>query len=102
MESDDLNQTIAIVVDIHQGPQYRWGNIQVIGLDPRTETLLRAQLKTGNPVNPKLIEDFYRDNESLLPVGASPQSVKWRRDAQHAIVDLTFDFRAPASQPIDD
>jgi len=102
LESDDVNQTVAIVIDIHEGPQYRWGNIQVIGLDPRTETLLRAQLKTGNPVNPKLIEDFYRDNKSFLPVGASPESVEWRRDAQHAIVDLAFDFSAPASQSIHD
>ena len=97
LESDDVNQTVAIVIDIDEGPQYRWGNIQVIGLDPRTEGLLRAQLKTGNPVNPKLIEDFYRDNESFLPVGASPESVEWRRDAQHAILDLAFDFSAPAS-----
>jgi outer membrane protein assembly factor BamA len=102
LESDDVNQTVAIVIHIHEGPQYRWGNIQVIGLDPRTETLLRAQLKTGNPVNPKLIEDFYRDNKSFLPAGASPESVEWRRDAQHAIVDLAFDFSAPASQSIHD
>ena len=100
MEHDQSSQTIAIVIDVNEGPQYRWGSIQVIGLDAKTEALLRSRLTTGSPVNPKVIRDFYRDNKSLLPVGASPESVKWRSDAQRAIVDLTFDFRTPASAPV--
>lgn len=97
MQFDDRNQTVAIFVELNEGQPYRWGNIQVIGLDPKIETLLRSKLKAGSLVNPKLIEDFYRDNKSLLPVGASPQSVKWQHDAENATVDLTFDFRIPVS-----
>lgn len=67
----------------------------MIGLDPKAETLLRSQLKAGSPVNPRLIEDFYRENKSLLPDRASPERVKWQSDAQRGIVDLTFDFRIP-------
>lgn len=102
MEFDQVNQTIAIVVDINEGREYRWGNTQVIGLDAKIETLLRAGLTPGDVVNPKVIWDFYRDNKSLLPVGASPETVKWQRDAQRAIVDLTFDFRTPASPSVHD
>ena len=102
MEFDQGNQTIAIVLDVNEGPQYRWGNIQVIGLDPKIEALLRSRLTTGSPVNPELIGDFYRDNKSLLPSSASPESVKWRSDAQRAIVDLTFDFTTPALPPAHD
>jgi outer membrane protein assembly factor BamA len=76
MQSDDTGRSVAIFVELNQGKQYRWGNIQVIGLDPKVETLLKSQLKMGTPVNSKLIEDFYRDNESLLPVGVSPQGVR--------------------------
>jgi len=90
------------VVDVNEGPQYRWGKIQVIGLDPKIETLLKSRLTPGGPVNPKLIRDFYRDNKSRLPVGASPESVKWQRDTQRAIVDLTFDFTTPALPSIHD
>jgi outer membrane protein assembly factor BamA len=97
IQVDDTNQTVAIFVELNEGQPYRWGNIQVIGLDPKIETLLRSKLKAGSPVNPKLIEDFYRDNKFLLPVGASPQSVKWQHDAERATVDLTFDFRIPVS-----
>lgn len=97
MQFDQTNQTVTIFVELNEGQPYRWGNIQVIGLDPKIETILRSKLKAGSLVNPKLIEDFYRDNKSLLPVGASPQSVKWQHDAERATVDLTFDFRIPIS-----
>jgi hypothetical protein len=93
---DQENQTGAIFVELTEGRQYRWGKIEVIGLDPKVETLLRSQLKAGSLVNPKLIDDFYRDNKSLLPVGVSPQSVKWQRHPERATLDLTFDFRTPA------
>jgi len=97
MQIDESNQTVTISVGLSEGKQYTWGNMRVIGLDPKMEALLRSQVKTGSPVNPEIIEDFYRDNQSLLPLGASPKDVKWERDAEQAIVNLTFDFRAPIS-----
>ena len=96
-QNDDSNQTVELVVELDEGKQYRWGNIQVIGLDPKMEMLLKTQLKTGSPVNPKLIEDFYRNNKSALPVGASPKNVKWQYDRERATVELTFDLRGPRS-----
>jgi outer membrane protein assembly factor BamA len=94
---DNTNQTVEFVVELNSGKQYRWGNLQVVGLDPKMEMLLKTQLKMGSPVNPKLIEDFYRDNKSALPVGASPKNVKWQYDRERATVDLTFDLRRPSS-----
>ena len=102
MQFDQTDQTVTIVVELSEGQQYRWGNIQVIGVDPNLEKLLRTQLHAGSPVNPKIIEDFYRDNKSVLPVGVSPQSVKWQHDDERATVNLTFDFRTPASPPLHD
>lgn len=96
-QADQENQTVAIVVDLNEGQRYTRGSIQVIGLEPRLETLLKSRLKPGSPANPKAIEDFYRDNQSLLPIGVSPKDVKWKRDAERATVDLTFDFRTPVS-----
>jgi len=97
MQIDESNQTVTISVGLSEGKQYTWGNMRVIGLDPNMEALLRSQVKTGSPVNPKTIEDFYRDNQFLLPLGACPKEVKWQRDTEHATVNLTFDFRAPIS-----
>jgi Surface antigen variable number repeat len=42
MELDDVNQTISIVIDINEGPQYQWRDIRVTGLNPKIETLLRV------------------------------------------------------------
>lgn len=92
LQSDDTDRSVAIFVELNGGTKYRWGNIEVIGLDPKMETLLKSQLKIGTPVNPKLIEDFYRDNQSVLPAGVSPKDVRWQRDAERATVDLTFNF----------
>ena len=100
IKSDDVNQTVALEMDITEGAKYHWGNIQVIGLDPTIETALRSRLATGSPVNRKLIQDFYQEYKSLLPVDASPETVKWDRDVQRAVVDLTFDFSTPPSQPV--
>jgi hypothetical protein len=100
IKSDDVNQTVALVMDITEGEKYRWGNIKVIGFDPAIETVLRSRLATGSPVNRKLIQDFYQEYKSLLPVGASPETVKWDRDVQRAVVHLTFDFSTPPSQPV--
>jgi outer membrane protein assembly factor BamA len=102
MELDQVNQTVSLVMDINEGPQYRWRDIRVIGLDPKLETLLRSRLTPGSPVNPNLIRDFYKEYKSLLPVGASPETVKWESDAQRTVVDLTFDFSTPASQSVHD
>jgi outer membrane protein assembly factor BamA len=92
MELDEVNQTVRLVLQITEGPKYRWGNVQVLGLDPEMEAVLRSRVLTGSPVNRKLIRDFYNDYRSLLPVGASPENVKWKPDSQRAVVDLTFDF----------
>jgi outer membrane protein assembly factor BamA len=99
---DDVNQTVALLLDITEGLQYRWGNIQVVGLDPKIEKLLRSLVTTDNPANRRLIQNFYEEYKSLLPLGASPKNVKWHPDAQLGIVDLTFDFSSPAAQSVHD
>jgi outer membrane protein assembly factor BamA len=98
LDLDDDHQTVALVLDITEGERYCWGKIQVVGLDPKLETILRARLAKDSIVNPKLIADFYQEYKSLLPAGASPDTVEWKRDVQRAIVDLTFDFSTPHSQ----
>jgi len=95
---DDDNQTVGLVVRIAEGLRYRWGKIQVSGLDPKIETILRARLPKDRPANPKLIRDFYQKYKSSLPVGASPETVEWKRNPKQATVDLTFDFGTPPAE----
>lgn len=102
IKSDDVHQTVALEMNIAEGEKYRWGSIQVIGLDPAMEAALRSWLVTGSAANRNLIRDFYKEYKSLLPVGASPETVRLDRETQRGIVDLRFDFRTPVLQPVHD
>ena len=97
---DRDNHTVALAMEITEGQQYRWGNIQVMGLDPKTETILRARLVKGSIVNTRLIREFYQEYKSSLPVGASPENAEWKFDREHFVVDVKFDFSTPAQQTI--
>jgi outer membrane protein assembly factor BamA len=102
MEIDEVNQTVGLVMAITEGPQYRWGNIRVMGLDPSKATTLRARLPKGSIVNPKLVREFYHEYKSLLPADASPETVEWNRDPQRAIVDVTFNFDTSEARSVYD
>jgi hypothetical protein len=102
MQLDQVHQTVSLMMDVNESPQYRWGNVQVIGLDPNLEGILRSRVTVGSPASPKLMRDFYREYKSLLPTGASPETVKWQPDAKRAIVDLTFEFSTPPAPPVHD
>jgi outer membrane protein assembly factor BamA len=99
---NDEKQTVTLVLEINQGQRYYWGNIRVIGLSLELETILRARLAKDSVVNPKLIADFYQEYKSLLPVGASPETVEGRRNETLAILDLTFDFSTPPAHVVHD
>ena len=99
---NDENQTIALGLEISQGQRYYWGNIRVIGLSPELETILTARLAKDSVVNPKLIEDFYQQYKSLLPVGASPETVEGHRNEALAVLDMTFDFSTPPAPVVHD
>jgi Surface antigen variable number repeat len=87
---NDEKQIVALALEINQGQRYYWGNIQVIGLTPELETILRTRLAKDSVINPKFIEEFYQQYQSLLPVGASPETVEWHRNEALAIVDMTL------------
>jgi len=97
---NDESHTVALAMEITEGPRYRWGNIQVMGLDPKIETILRARLAKDSIANTKLIREFYREYKSSMPVGVSPEAAEWNVDRVHCIVDIKFDFSTPAQQTI--
>ena len=85
---------MSFVMGSSDGPRYRLRNIQVVGLDPTLEGILRSKLKPGDVMNFQVIRDFYKDNKSVMPTDASPQDVKLTRDPENGMVDRSFDFRA--------
>jgi hypothetical protein len=92
---DRESETITVALtDITQGPQYRLGSVQILGLDPATESHLISKLKVGEVLDYNFVDDFYHDNKGVLPVGAAiDDSPRIELDRQRALAYLTFDFR---------
>jgi len=84
---------LELVMKIEEGKQYRIGRIEFLGMDAKTQSQLRPQLRPGDAYNPDLIDELFRQSKSLLPSDASRRdfSVLLRSQAE-GTVDLRFDF----------
>jgi surface antigen-like variable number repeat protein len=93
-EIGDGDGAVSLLMYISEGPQYRVGSVTILGLDPQTETILRSQLVAGRIYDWPALRSFLQNNKSLFPVDPL-QTLRPQYDKQFAIVNLTFDFRAP-------
>jgi Surface antigen variable number repeat len=94
IELDDKRQIVSICFDLDEEMQFRIGKIEVVGLDAKTEKALIWKIAPGIVFNSKLFEMFFKDNQSVLPAGASPATnARLQRDEKDGIVDIKFVFR---------
>jgi len=91
-EVDDQLQRISLVMRLDQQKQFRIRTTDVVGLAPGPEALLKSKLKAGEVFNPKVVDEFYEENKTLLPQGTSPTDLQVRRNARDGTVDLFFNF----------
>ena len=89
---DGDRQLVSIVLELDIGSQFRVGNVEVLGLDTSVESLLRSKLIPGDIYNPHVVYDFFKENQSLLPVGASLMNLDVCNNDAKGTVDLRFDF----------
>jgi outer membrane protein assembly factor BamA len=89
---DDRSRLIDLTMKIDEGPQYHVGKVEFLGLDESAQAQLKAQLHTGDPYNPYFVDEFLKQNKSLLPSDASEQDVSIHRNAKDHLVNLRFDF----------
>jgi len=76
-----------------QQKQFRIDKVDVSGLDPRTEGLLRSRVKSGDIFNSDLIHQFFEENQSALPPDASPrENLSVEKNVKAASASLRFDF----------
>jgi hypothetical protein len=92
---DDQPPLIALVFNLDPQQQFRVGNVDIAGLDPKLEARLRAIVRPGEIYLPLAVADFFNQNISELPAGLNP----WRAMHVHlngndAIIDMVFEFRA--------
>ena len=90
---DNEHQTISLTIVLSEEKQYRVGSVEVLGLDPALENLLRSLIRPGEIFNPQILNNFYKEHKSVLPPGASPENDEVLRDVRNATVALRLDFR---------
>lgn len=97
--SDD-RQYISVVVNVVEGRQFTVGSVQVFGLDHLISGHdIKLKLKHGDVFNPNFIDDFFQDNQLLLPAGVSPrENVEIKQRLRDATVAIVFDLR-PCPRP---
>ena len=92
-EVDDTTQRISLIFELDQQKQFRIGKINVLSFDPKLQALLESKVKAGDTFNSQVIEDFFEENKSALPPGASPEDMRREHtDVRAGLVDLTFNF----------
>jgi outer membrane protein assembly factor BamA len=93
---DELHQQITLVIVLQEGPQFRFGNIEVLGLDSALENELRSKIRSGDLVNFQLIVDFYQEHKSELPDEDLPEDTAFIPHIKEGTADALFDFRSCA------
>jgi hypothetical protein len=99
-EIDDSRQRISLVIVLDQQKQFRVASVEVYGLDPKMETLLKSKLKLGDVYTWQVVEDFLKQNASALPPDISPSDIELHRDVRRGTVDVRFNiFRGCPNLP---
>ena len=101
IEIDQIRHSVSLTIELDEQTQFRVRKVEVVGLDPGLEKVLRAKLSVGDIFNSGLMEEFYQQNKTVIPSDWRPRS-KIKRDPQSATLDLAFDFRSQTCPPAKD
>jgi len=90
---DEADQRASVTFEVDEDRRFTIGRVEVLGLPDAATNELKVRLKTGDPFNPELVDEFYRENRTVLPPNASKENTELTQNAQHNTVDVVFDFR---------
>lgn len=94
-EIDEAQQRISVTFELEEDKPFTVGQVEVLGLaGDAFENGLKMRLKTGDPFNPRLVDEFFSDNKGILPPLASQENVQIRQGLVNNTVDVVFDFRS--------
>jgi outer membrane protein assembly factor BamA len=95
----NINETTAVVsltIEVEEGPQFRFGQVKVLGLDPALaqKLLHESGLDTGSIFDVSRVHEFFQRNRLILPKDASEiENTRRLLDQREGVVDITMDFR---------
>ena len=90
---NDRTRRLNLRMEMDQQKQFRIDKVDVSGLDPRTEGLLRSTVKPGDVFDSDLVNQFFDENKSVLPPDASPrENLAVEKNVKAGTASLRFDF----------
>jgi hypothetical protein len=89
---NDETQRVSLTLVLDQSKQFRIERVEVDGLDPRTESILRSMIKPGDVFNDELLRAFFEENKSVLPPDASLDDLENKKNVKEGLASLRFDF----------
>jgi len=92
-EIDEAHGRISLTIKVDEQQQYRVGRFEILGLDQELESQLKSLLKPGEIYNSRLVYDFFREHEAVLPNDVWPESMRINRDTRTCLLSGVFDFR---------
>jgi outer membrane protein assembly factor BamA len=95
-EIDDSHNLVSVNFDLEEGKPFRVGKFTILGLEQSLVQKLVAEsgLRPGSIFNPRLLEQFFTNNKSVLPPDANfDNDVEYRTNEQEGTVDIIMDFR---------
>jgi outer membrane protein assembly factor BamA len=93
-EIDDDSLRIDLIIRVDEERPYSVGRIEIQGLDTKAQNKLKVPQESGDIFNFELWENFFRDNQHHLPLGASlDKNLRMQRNFSDSTVDIILDFR---------
>jgi hypothetical protein len=89
---NDETQRISLTLGMDQQKQFHIDKVEVSGLDPRTESILRSMIKPGDLFNYDVVKAFFEENKSVLPPDASVDDLEVKKNVKEGLASLRFDF----------
>jgi len=90
---DDERGRVSLTIEVDQQKQFRFGKIEVFGLDPQTENVLKSTLKPSDIYSDRIVQNFLKEQKSSLPPDASFEDIEFHRNVRADTVDLRFNFQ---------
>lgn len=93
---DRQRHTVGLRITLDEGPQFRVGNVNIVGLDNKTQQSLLESwtMPSGKPYNSRLLENFFFEQRYTLPAGSTAaKNADLQVDSREHTVDITLDFR---------
>ncbi len=98
---DNAHQTVSIMFELDEQRQFRFGKVEVYGLDAKTKSRLVWGIKAGDVFSDEKVQKFFEDNKSNFPAGSywakDPEIV---RNFKTATIDITYTFLPCPNQAI--